>query len=241
MGAGAGEHDRAVQHARTHLADDVRAGRRHLESLPDGFAAARNAIHRIAESTLQEKRRVETGSGFLSPFTPGGIGTPPWEHGIESGTSGIATIEGDELVLIDGDRAERTTIQGADPAATNAIVAFNALATAALATLIERAGVEADPIRLWPEHFDVATVLGEEGNGERANYGASPGDEQHPEPYLYVGPFDPPGRDTFWNANGFTGAELGYSELLQADDQLGAATDFYERGHDLLRRASGSD
>jgi hypothetical protein len=49
---------------------------------------------------------------------------------------------------------------------------------------------------LWPEHFDVGmTAAG-------INYGASPGDDQIPDPYLYVGPHDgpPPGDPAFWNA-----------------------------------------
>ena len=52
---------------------------------------------------------------------------------------------------------------------------------------------------LWPEHFDIATV---EGAGDaRANYGVSPGDDDHDEPYAYVGPWKAPaGGDPFWNA-----------------------------------------
>ena len=38
--------------------------------------------------------------------------------------------------------------------------------TVVLADLIERnPGNDADPIRLWPEHFDVATVLGPDERG----------------------------------------------------------------------------
>ena len=57
-------------------------------------------------------------------------------------------------------------------------------------------GDEPGAVVLWPEHFDVgmtAAVI---------NYGASPGDDQIPDPYLYVGPHDgpPPGDPAFWNA-----------------------------------------
>ena len=54
--------------------------------------------------------------------------------------------------------------------------------------------------------------------GARATYGFSPGDEHHPEPYAYVGPWtaQPPGE--LWNATGFAGAELGYAELLASED-----------------------
>jgi hypothetical protein len=39
-------------------------------------------------------------------------------------------------------------------------------------------------VQLWPEHFDAAfdCVSG----GRRATFGASPGDEDYPDPYLYV-------------------------------------------------------
>jgi hypothetical protein len=46
---------------------------------------------------------------------------------------------------------------------------------------------------LWPEHFDVAVTDAE------VNYGVSAGDDQHPTPYAYVGPWTPR-RGEFWNA-----------------------------------------
>ena len=96
-----------------------------------------------------------------------------------------------------------------------------------LAKLIERhTDLDPEPIRLWPEHFDVATVLGHEKDGARANYGASPGDEEHPEPYLYVGPWQAPPRGEIWNATAFDGAELPYAELLAAEQQVGTGVDF---------------
>ena len=38
---------------------------------------------------------------------------------------------------------------------------------------------------LWPEHFDVGITL------DKVNYGVSPGDDDIPEPYAYVGPWTP--------------------------------------------------
>jgi hypothetical protein len=46
---------------------------------------------------------------------------------------------------------------------------------------------------LWPEHFDVAVTLDE------VNYGVSLGDGYLPEPYAYVGPWQPRTGE-FWNA-----------------------------------------
>ncbi|MFG1795129.1 hypothetical protein [Nocardia sp. NPDC049149] len=47
---------------------------------------------------------------------------------------------------------------------------------------------------LWPEHFDLSIAVGE------VNYGASPGDDGHPGPYAYVGPWTPR-TGPFWNAS----------------------------------------
>jgi hypothetical protein len=49
---------------------------------------------------------------------------------------------------------------------------------------------------LWPEHFDLGITAG------AVNYGASPGDDYCPVPYLYASPHDgpPPGDPAFWNA-----------------------------------------
>ncbi len=233
------EHAAPLAAARSRLEELGRDGLQPLRSLPAGFAEAVGVLHRVAEETLQSKRRAETGSGWLSPFTPGGVGTPPWENGAESGKPGSARILGAEVVITDGEDERRTPLQ-IDPATTTALSDFQALTTAALGELIEGAGADTDPepIRLWPEHFDVATVLGDESAGSRANFGGSPGDAEHDQPYLYVGPWgDPPDpSDPFWNANGFRGAELLYSELLGAPDQLAAAVGFLTRGAERLIR-----
>ncbi len=100
------------------------------------------------------------------------------------------------------------------------------------ATVLERfrtslkASAEASDINLWPEHFDIAFEAGSEAAGERSNYGASPGDEDHPEPYLYVGPWTARPQGELWNASAFTGAELTYSDLLAAEEETEAALDF---------------
>jgi hypothetical protein len=65
----------------------------------------------------------------------------------------------------------------------------------------------ADPI-LWPEHFDVAVVVGE------VTYGVSPGDRHSDRPYAYVATPRPP-TGPFWNAP--FGAARSLSELDDAD------------------------
>jgi hypothetical protein len=83
-------------------------------------------------------------------------------------------------------------------------------------------------LQLWPEHFDVGGVLalGRPGtptdtipDSDRVNVGASPGDEFHDRPYLYVGPWDDrrPGGPSYWNAP--FGAVLSSDELTGADGE----------------------
>jgi hypothetical protein len=66
-----------------------------------------------------------------------------------------------------------------------------------------------------------------------ANYGFSPGDEQHAEPYAYVGPFGPV-EGELWNATGFPGAELTYAELLAAPEPRAAALEFFTTRKEAL-------
>jgi hypothetical protein len=84
---------------------------------------------------------------------------------------------------------------------------------------------EPSPPQLWPEHFDLASVAA------RINYGASPGDAQIGEPYLYVGPFDgpPSGGDGFWNTP--FGAALRHREVASVEDAIA----FFHAGRDRVR------
>jgi hypothetical protein len=94
---------------------------------------------------------------------------------------------------------------------------------------------------LWPEHFDVALSAGSEAAGRRANFGASPGDAGHPEPYAYVGPWAPPPgtpeSDSFWNATTFHGALRPYADIRDAADPVAALIELFRRGWALLALA----
>jgi hypothetical protein len=107
---------------------------------------------------------------------------------------------------------------------------------AVLGELVEAADPEDEATipRLWPEHFDIAIELGSEAAGLRANYGLSPGDADHPEPYLYVSPWTAEVSGPLWGASGFNGAELLYADLLAAADQQAAALDFFTTRRDAL-------
>jgi hypothetical protein len=89
---------------------------------------------------------------------------------------------------------------------------------------------ETSVMQLWPEHFDLAfDALTRSG---RVTFGASPGDGDHDEPYLYVGPGDGvrPGDAAFWNAS--FGALRAQSALVE--DPLAQGRAFFENALCLL-------
>jgi hypothetical protein len=200
-----------------------------LAPLPPQFAETRTVLHRVAEEVLKPAREGVTGRFGLRAL-PGGFGTPPFGDVLQLHVDGV------ELVTRDGGDVRREPIEGVDPAAAAALAAWFAFA----AGVLEELRADADPAlhptppQLWPEHFDVAIELGEEAAGRRAAYGASPGDEQHAEPYLYVAPWVAPPAGPLWNATAFGGAELPYADLLAAGDRRAAAHDFYRSRLDAL-------
>jgi hypothetical protein len=78
---------------------------------------------------------------------------------------------------------------------------------------------EAHPV-LWPEHFDVAATE------EEVNYGVSAGDDYHPTPYAYVGPWTAR-TGTFWNAP--FGAAHPLDPDLDVDALASQVIDFFQR------------
>lgn len=90
-------------------------------------------------------------------------------------------------------------------------------------------------VQLWPEHFDPACELGSAESGQRASFGASPGDANHHEPYLYISPWGDIDRsDDYWNDVSFGGSSLGYSKLSEAGDPMERGLEFLVRGYSLL-------
>jgi hypothetical protein len=91
--------------------------------------------------------------------------------------------------------------------------------------------------QLWPEHFDLALDVAFDVGApaeRRVNLGGSPGDELHPAPYLYVGPWtaDRPGHPAFWTAP--FGAVLGFDEVTADPDPVGRAVRFLLDGFGRL-------
>jgi hypothetical protein len=194
-----------------------------LEQLPPTFAATRLELHALAEHTISPARAAANGKIGLR-WTLGGFGTPFF------GAEEQLRIEHGRLVHQRGGHATRADLgQGVDEPAATALGEYHGFATSVLEAL-RAAHAELDPsrVQLWPEHFDVSVELGSEQDGRRAGYGASPGDEQHAEPYLYVVPWGEVPSGTRWQAHGFAGAELDYRELLGAEDQRALALAFFD-------------
>jgi hypothetical protein len=233
-----------------------------LSPLPDGFAATVAALHRVAEQLVAPARKPDSEISLRA--TPGGFGTPEFEY---EGASHQVRVEGAELVHsvgVNEGRAPLTSLaEGAsavadllpsgsqlddqplkiDPAASRALGDLYGLGAEVLGQLADRAEPEDEATipRLWPEHFDLAIELGPEARGLRANYGLSPGDSDHGEPYLYVGPWSAEVSGDLWNATGFNGAELAYSELVGSEDQPATALDFFTTRLDALKEMPPSE
>jgi len=226
----------------------------------DTFVSTRDALHRVAEHVLAKARYVDDREIRLTAF-PGGFATPLLADDTRvrveaddlvvddpngSRRTGLTTI------------AEAAAFAGVEPGFPTELYApatsfepdqplqldrgaAEALATwygftAEVLDLFAAEIPEANPSPriLWPEHFDQAFYTEDGDETRRANYGASPGDEGHPEPYLYVGPWGTPPASKFWNAEHFTGAVLPLSQLVATPDPAQVALQFLRAGRTLL-------
>jgi hypothetical protein len=204
-----------------------------LEPLPSSFADTRTSLHEVAEGVVSPARKPE--NEIALRYTHGGFGTPFFT---EADADCQVRVEHGELVRQRGNQEKREPLPGAvDPAAASSLGDFYGFACSVLEEL-RAVEADGDPslVQLWPEHFDIAFELGSEAAGQRANFGASPGDADHPEPYLYVGPWVAEVSGELWNAKGFKGAELTYAELLEAEDQRRTAIDFFAERYRALQR-----
>jgi hypothetical protein len=86
--------------------------------------------------------------------------------------------------------------------------------------------LEAPPVRAWPHHFDLDTLV-TIAPGRTTGIGFSPGDDFYNEPYFYVslypGPdvatLPPPPAIGHWHATPFTAAIARARRIVEAEDQ----------------------
>jgi len=228
----------------------------------DAFVSTRDALHRVAEHVLAKARYLDDREIRLTAFE-GGVATPLLggrrrvrvdadeivvdEHD-RSRRSAIRTI-GQAASFVGVEPGFPTELYPAatplqpdlplslDRDASQALAAWFGFTAEVLDSFAAELGAddaEPSPLVLWPEHFDQAFFTEDGEEARRANYGASPGDGGHPEPYLYVGPWGTPAADEFWNATHFNGAVLALSTILAAADPSEAALQFLRTGRALL-------
>ncbi|HEX5614070.1 MAG TPA: hypothetical protein VFZ83_02845 [Acidimicrobiia bacterium] len=235
-----------------------------MEPLPEEFVETRRSLHAVAEHVLAAARYAAVGRIGLEPVGRGFGAPPFPEPRREADrqlfvesdlivrVDGGATLveplttlrRAAEFAQVDAGAPpvyEASTALdldrelAIDASSSVALGSWFRLVAGALDDLVASVDAERETpgsCTLWPEHFDLAVDLG--APGARANYGGSPGDDAHPLPYLYVGPWDDPGADEFWNATSFRGALLSYDELRFADDPAAAARAFFASGHARL-------
>lgn len=234
-----------------------------LPELPDTFQSTRDHLHQVAFFAISPARHKAVGRMGLRHHEDG-FGTPEFEGTtirvegdklvVESGNSvetrEISTVR--EAVEFLGHQFEEEWYTdfhdpldpihpdeelSIDPEATRALGRWFAFAWVVLEELRAHGGPDDDisEVQLWPEHFDAATELGDAEKGQRASFGASPGDGAHPEPYIYVSAWSEIDRsNSYWNDETFNGASLPYQELLASDDPVGTALDFLLEGYRIL-------
>jgi hypothetical protein len=179
------------------------AGTIRLAVRPDGFTGVSIpvAVHGT-ELVWGEDGAPLTGTvGALAATTGLDVGPPQGAYEISS------PLAADTLLDIDPDAAE--LIQRSLYAGGFAL---------------KHALPEQHPV-LWPEHFDVGVTDAE------VNYGVSPGDDFHPLPYAYVGPWSSR-IGPFWNAP--FGAFVALDSASDVDRLAADIGDFFERGRSEL-------
>jgi hypothetical protein len=176
-------------------------GRFTLRVTPGGFATTGGPALRLdgTDLVVEESRRVALGGTFAQLADALGVdfGAPPDDY-----PGGSEATPDDDAAL--------------DVASARLIQDWYLLTDAALRVMAPRE----TPI-LWPEHFDVAILLGD------TSYGASPGDGFHPMPYAYVSAGKHDDSD-FWNAP--FGAIRSHQQMKNIIDLV----DFWRAGQDLL-------
>lgn len=196
----------------------------------------RQSLHGVAELVLAGPQYAANQSIRLR-VTPGGFGTM---------TSPDLRVDGLELVApagrvpLSGTFADLARAAGVEPRALRDVYADGPGVTEAdslhvdpdaVAVIVEAfaqgdAALRAftpdrEPV-LWPEHFDLGI------SRDEVNYGVSPGDSHHSEPYAYVGPWSPR-EGEFWNTP--FGAARPLTELPDIDALVGFFSDGARRAH----------
>ncbi len=217
---------------------------------PDVLATSRESLHRAAEHLLSAALKRATGQIALLP-AEGGVRTPELPDGTVVALDGVDVVvrgpageRRSPLTTLAGTAAELGLEAGfpwnkhppgtpfepdadlvVDPAAAAALARWFLVGRDALSALVTEIRDEgpSEPV-VFPEHFDLGVTAAE------VNYGFSPGDETVPSPYAYVGPWEKPGDDLFWDLP--FGAARGWDEITTP----GKALEFFRAARRRIGR-----
>lgn len=217
----------------------------------DAYTRTRLALHSVAEHLLAADLHRHTSKIGLRP-TAGGFGQPEFWVG---GDRRRLRVDGDQLVVLDGDRESWHPLSSLADAADAADAQLGAPRDVFTpeTELAPEERLTLDPASVqrlseWHQLTAHALEALRRDNRRRepaiaqlwpehfdlatsmaeVNFGGSPGDDHIAEPYLYVGPWSPLEGD-FWNES--FGATRLASEIAGPADAL----DFFSEG---LRRAT---
>lgn len=177
----------------------------------DSVVATRRQLHGIAESfiagpqyraagTIRLAVRPDGVAGVAVPIAVRGT-TLVWSDGsapLAGSVGDLAAVSGIDVGPPPAELYHSVAPLGADTVldldADAADLLYRALHAGELA--LTNVLPQGNPV-LWPEHLDIAV------SADEVNYGVSAGDDGHPMPYAYVGPWDfstNPRTGALWNA-----------------------------------------
>jgi hypothetical protein len=172
--------------------------------------------------------------------------------------AGLAPASGAELPY---DMPQHAVASGAPYGARSEAAALQELARwfGAAADVLEEVGVrlrklrpEPSPVRCWPHHFDIATLVElEAGHAEAARsigIGLSPGDEFYAQPYWYVSPSPKPDAAMLpqapvpghWHTQGFTALIATGADIVKLEDRRRNTSAFVTKALEMSRALLGA-
>lgn len=204
------------------------------------YVATRRQLHRVAESLIAGPQYRAAGTIRLAVRPDGfaAVAIPLSVRGTDLVfPNGGVALAGPVYAIAEAAGIQPGPPQGvyeiAEPLALDAELDLDGAAAAWLSRSHYAGGYalkhvlpEQHPV-LWPEHFDVAVTEAE------VNYGVSAGDDTHPTPYAYVGPWAKR-SGSFWNAP--FGALHALDPLADVDALTEQVVDFFERGRKELTK-----
>jgi hypothetical protein len=105
-------------------------------------------------------------------------------------------------------------------------------------------GIDAPPVRCWPHHFDLDSLiaLGAAAGAHTIGVGFCPGDEYYDQPYFYVSRHPPPDVAVLpslppvghWHTHRFTAAVAVADRIFEAGDQQAVIEAFLRAATEIL-------